>query len=86
MNPWATGLILPALLHEIKTAGKWQVKTGSLIVLNQLVVSAPLQTSRLMPDIVPILAEAIWDTKARREEGCTRFPHKGCCLGFKQGH
>lgn len=64
INPWATGLLLPALLHEIKTAGKWQVKTGSLIVLNQLVVSAPLQMARLMPDIVPVLAEAIWDTKA----------------------
>ncbi|KAJ7221571.1 P-loop containing nucleoside triphosphate hydrolase protein [Mycena pura] len=64
MNPWATALILPALLHEIKTAGKWQVKTGALVVLNQLVVSAPTQTARLMPDIVPVLSEAIWDTKA----------------------
>ncbi|KAJ6497105.1 P-loop containing nucleoside triphosphate hydrolase protein [Mycena vitilis] len=64
MNPWAAALILPALLHEIKTAGKWQIKTGSLIVLNQLVVSAPIQMARLMPEIVPILADAIWDTKA----------------------
>ncbi|KAJ7885393.1 P-loop containing nucleoside triphosphate hydrolase protein [Mycena leptocephala] len=64
MNPWATGLILPALLHEIKTAGKWQIKTGSLVVLNQLVVSAPTQMARLMPEIVPILSDAIWDTKA----------------------
>lgn len=64
MNPWATALVLPALLHEIKTAGKWQLKTGALAVLNQLVTSAPLQTARLTPDIVPILAEAIWDTKA----------------------
>lgn len=64
MNPWATSFILPALLHEIKTAGKWQIKTGSLIVLNQLVVSAPVQMARLMPDIVPILSDAIWDTKA----------------------
>jgi len=64
MNPWATASILPALLHEIKTAGKWQVKTGSLEILNQLVKSAPVQTARLMPDIVPVLAEAIWDTKA----------------------
>ena len=64
MNPWATGLVLPALLHEIKTAGKWQVKAGSLIALNQLVTSAPLQMARLMPDIVPVLSEAIWDTKA----------------------
>jgi elongation factor 3 len=64
MNPWATSLILPALLHEVKTAGKWQIKTGSLVVLNQLVVSAPVQTARLMPEIVPVLSEAIWDTKA----------------------
>ncbi|KAI0042445.1 hypothetical protein FA95DRAFT_1564323 [Auriscalpium vulgare] len=63
-NPWGTALLLPALLHEIKTAGKWQVKTGSLAILDQLVVSAPLQTSKLMPEIVPVLSEAIWDTKA----------------------
>jgi len=64
MNPWATALILPALLHEIKTAGKWQVKIGSLIAVNQLVKSAPLQMARLMPEIVPVLSDAIWDTKA----------------------
>ncbi|KAF7294569.1 hypothetical protein MIND_00993400 [Mycena indigotica] len=64
MNPWATALILPPLLQQIKTAGKWQIKTGSLEVLNQLVVSAPTQTARLMPEIVPVLSEVIWDTKA----------------------
>jgi len=63
-NPWATGLVLPALLHQIKTAGKWQIKMGSLVVLEQLVKSAPVQTARLMSDIVPVLSEAIWDTKA----------------------
>ena len=63
MNPWATPSVLPALLHEIKSAGKWQVKTGSLEILNQLVKSAPTQTAHLTPDIVPILSEAIWDTK-----------------------
>jgi elongation factor 3 len=64
MNPWATGLVLPALLHEIKTAGKWQTKTGALTVLDQLIASAPTQVARATPDIVPVLAEAIWDTKA----------------------
>ena len=64
MNPWASALVLPALLHEIKTAGKWQMKTGSLTVLDQLIASAPAQLARLTPDIVPVLAEAIWDTKA----------------------
>ena len=64
MNPWAAGLVLPAILHEIKTAGKWQIKTGSLVVLNQLVTSAPTQMAKLSPEIVPVLSEAIWDTKA----------------------
>lgn len=40
------------------------IKLGSLVVLNQLVVNAPVQMSHLMPEIVPILTEAIWDTKA----------------------
>lgn len=64
MNRWATALVLPALLKEIKTNGKWQVKTGAIVILNKLVQSAPVQTAKLMADIVPILAEAIWDTKA----------------------
>ncbi len=63
-NSWAAGLVLPALLHEIKTAGKWQLKTGSIVILNQLVVSAPTQIAKLTPEIVPVLSEAIWDTKA----------------------
>lgn len=64
MNPWATALVLPALLHEIKTAGKWQVKIGALDVFNQLVISAPVQMAKLMPEIIPVLSEVIWDTKA----------------------
>ncbi|KAF8626202.1 hypothetical protein AX15_004892 [Amanita polypyramis BW_CC] len=64
MNPWVTACVLPLLLHQIKTAGKWQVKTGALVALNQLVTSAPAQTAKLMPEIVPVLSEAIWDTKA----------------------
>ena len=64
MNPWAAGLVLPALLHEIKSAGKWQMKTGSLAVLDKLIAAAPQQVARLTPDIIPVLSEAIWDTKA----------------------
>ena len=80
MNPWATALVLPALLHQIKTAGKWQVKTGALVVLNQLVVSAPVQTARLMPDIVPVLSEAIWDTKADVKKAARDSLEKACAL------
>ncbi|KAG8709628.1 translational elongation factor EF-1 alpha [Ceratobasidium sp. 394] len=64
MNTWAAGLVLPALLHQIKSAGKWQVKAGALPVLNQLIVSALDQMAKLSPDIIPVPAEAIRDTKA----------------------
>jgi len=80
MNPWATALLLPTLLHQIKTAGKWQIKTGALVVLNQLVVSAPAQTARLMPDIIPVLSEAIWDTKADVKKAARDSLEKACAL------
>ncbi|KAG6332182.1 hypothetical protein ID866_6905 [Astraeus odoratus] len=80
MNPWATALILPALLHQIKSAGKWQIKTGSLVVLNQLVASAPFQTARLMPEIIPVLSEAIWDTKADVKKAARDSLTKACAL------
>lgn len=64
MNNWSTFVILPSLLNQIKTAGKWQVKTGCLSVLQLLVTAAPVQMAQAMPDLVPVLAEAVWDTKA----------------------
>ena len=61
---WAVPIFLPILLEQIKTAGKWQVKTGALAIMDQLVISAPEQCARLMPDIIPVMVDAIWDTKS----------------------
>jgi elongation factor 3 len=80
MTPWALGLILPELLKQIATAGKWQVKTGCLEVLDQLVVSAADQMARAMPDIVPVLAAAIWDTKADVKKAARASLTKACAL------
>ena len=62
-NLWGTGLLLCAPLYKIKTALRWQIKIGSLTILDQLIVSTPHQTTKLMPEVSPILTEAIWDTK-----------------------
>jgi elongation factor 3 len=80
MNPWACSLVLPALLNQIKTAGKWQVKHGSLTILDQLVISAPVQVARLMPEIIPVLSEAIWDTKADVKKAARETLSKACAL------
>lgn len=57
---YSVPIFLPVLLEQIKTAGKWQVKTGALEIINQLIVSSPDQCARLMPDIIPVMVDAIW--------------------------
>lgn len=64
MSPWAVGVVLPTLLHQIKTNGKWQVKTGSLSIVDAFIKHHPVVLAKLTPDLIPVLAEAIWDTKA----------------------
>jgi elongation factor 3 len=64
MSPWATTLLLPVVLREISTTGKWQIKAAGLQIIDQLVSSAPAQVSSAMPIVVPVLADLIHDTKA----------------------
>ncbi|KAK8858439.1 hypothetical protein IAR55_002666 [Kwoniella newhampshirensis] len=80
MNPWATFVILPALLNQVRTAGKWQVKAGCLDVLQQLITSASRQMGQAMPDLIPVLAEAVWDTKADVKKAAKVTLEKACAL------
>ena len=80
MNPWATMVILPALLEQVKSSGKWQVKTGCLDVLQLLVIAAPYQMGRAMPDLIPVLAGAVWDTKADVKKAAKTTLEKACAL------
>ncbi|KAM0753933.1 elongation factor 3 [Meredithblackwellia eburnea MCA 4105] len=77
---WAVPNFLPIVLEQIKTAGKWQVKTGSLQVIDQLIVSAPDQCARLMPDIIPVMVDAIWDTKSDVKKAARASLTKLCAL------
>ncbi|KIO17286.1 hypothetical protein M407DRAFT_33063 [Tulasnella calospora MUT 4182] len=43
MSPWATATLMPVLLKQIKSNGKYQVKIGCLKVLDNLVAKAPVQ-------------------------------------------
>lgn len=72
---WAVPIFLPILLEQIKTAGKWQVKTGCLEIIDLLVSSAPDACARAMPDIIPVMVDAIWGTffLLPRPTATTRF-------------
>lgn len=64
VSPWSVAIVLPTLLRQIRTAGKWQVKTAALAIIDQFIKSHPAVMAKLTPDLIPVLAEAIWDTKA----------------------
>ncbi|OCF31285.1 elongation factor 3 [Kwoniella heveanensis BCC8398] len=80
MNPWATFVLLPAMLNQIRTAGKWQVKAGCLDILQQLISSAHDQMAQAMPDLIPVLAEAVWDTKSDVKKAAKVTLEKACAL------
>ncbi|KAI8447955.1 hypothetical protein BY996DRAFT_6420350 [Phakopsora pachyrhizi] len=71
MTPWALHLVLPVILNQIVTAGKWQVKTGSLKILDELVVCTANQMAKAMPDI---------DTKADVKKATQASLTKACAL------
>ena len=63
MNPHATKAVLPALIHSITKAQKWQEKIMALEFLDKVVQSAPVQVTYRVPDLLPVISEAMWDTK-----------------------
>ncbi|CAO1624533.1 unnamed protein product [Parajaminaea phylloscopi] len=63
MSGWSVAQNLKVILEQMRSAGKWQVKTGCVTLLETLVTSAPDRIAAHMPDIIPVMAEVIWDTK-----------------------
>lgn len=47
MSPWASSLVVPALLKQIKTNGKCQVKQGACQIIDELVAAAHAQVAQV---------------------------------------
>lgn len=52
------------LFTGLETETKWQVKTTTMGLITALVDSAPEAVNFCIPEIVPVLSDCIWDTKA----------------------
>lgn len=59
---YAVRLLLPVIFHAIKES-KWQSKIGALDILSGLTQTAPQQVAAALSDIVPVISEAMWDSK-----------------------
>ncbi|KAK9463770.1 armadillo-type protein [Lipomyces oligophaga] len=64
INPNAVKFILPLVSEVVSTTPKWQEKATALNTIIALVDTAPGQISLRMPELIPLLSEAMWDTKA----------------------
>eukprot|EP00977_Amphora_coffeiformis_P012538 scaffold3122_cov140-Amphora_coffeaeformis.AAC.4 len=64
-HPWAfPKIICPLLLQSLHTS-EWRVKYVALERLKQCTTTAPAQVQKLIPTLIPAIANQVWDTKAQ---------------------
>ena len=80
MSPWAASQMLKVVLAQVRTAGKWQVKTGCIAILEEMVGATPERMAALMPEIIPVMSEVIWDTKTDVQKASRASLTKLCAL------
>lgn len=71
VTPTAVKALLPALLDSLVNTNKWTEKIAILRSLSQLVDTAKAQVALRMPELIPVLSEAMWDTKKEVKEAAT---------------
>ena len=62
-NPNAVKAIIPHIIHSLRNAQKWPEKMTDLKCIEILTKSAPAQLAFRVPDLIPVISEAMWDTK-----------------------
>ncbi|KAF8249773.1 ARM repeat-containing protein [Wilcoxina mikolae CBS 423.85] len=80
INPNAVKAVLPALTQSILSAPKWPEKITALKALDLLVQLASSQTAIRLPELVPTVSGAMWDTKPDVKKAAKSTMEKLCSL------
>lgn len=72
VTPSAIKALLPSLLENLVNTNKWTEKIAILRSVSQLVDTAKDQVALRMPELIPVLSEAMWDTKKEVKEAATK--------------
>jgi len=62
-NPNAVKAIIPHIINSLENAQKWPEKMTDLKCIEALTKSAPAQMAFRVPDLIPVISGAMWDTK-----------------------
>lgn len=71
VTPTSIKIILPKLLENLSTSNKWTEKVAILAAVSQLVDTAKAQIALRMPELIPVLSDAMWDTKKEVKAAAT---------------
>ncbi|KAH9812663.1 Elongation factor 3 [Teratosphaeria destructans] len=80
VNANAVKALIPHYVHSIRNAQKWPEKMTDLECIEALCDSSPAQTAYLVPDLIPIVSEAMWDTKPEVKKRAYQTMEKVCQL------
>ena len=80
LNPNAVKVALPALIESLRNALKWPEKMVALDFVDTIIRTAPIQTALLVPKLIPVVSEAMWDTKKEVKERAYQTMEKVCAL------
>ncbi|KAK3324383.1 armadillo-type protein [Cercophora scortea] len=80
INPNAVKATLPALIDTLRNALKWPEKMSALEFIETLIRTAPGQTGLLVPELIPVVSEAMWDTKKEVKDRAYKTMESICQL------
>ncbi|CAK1361452.1 Elongation factor 3 [Cercospora beticola] len=80
VNANAVKLLIPNFINSIRTAQKWPEKMTDLECIEALTESAPAQAAYRVPELIPIVSEAMWDTKPEVKKKAYGTMEKVCAL------
>ncbi|KAI8145720.1 armadillo-type protein [Fennellomyces sp. T-0311] len=79
-NGAATAILTPYILEGLGNSCKWQTKMLSLALLDELVKSKAKDFFWVIPDVIPVVSDCMWDTKTDVKKAATTTMGNICAL------
>ncbi|KAF2122348.1 armadillo-type protein [Lophiotrema nucula] len=79
-NANAVKAIIPHISHSLENAQKWPEKMTDLKCIEILAAKSPAQTAFRVPELIPVVSGAMWDTKPEVKKYAYSTMEKICAL------
>ncbi|KAL0083058.1 P-loop containing nucleoside triphosphate hydrolase protein [Phycomyces blakesleeanus] len=80
VNANATAVMVPVILEGLGNSCKWQTKMLSLSLLDELAKKNGPQFFVVIPEVIPVVSDCMWDTKTDVKKAATSTMGNICAL------